>query len=50
MLSLTSAARIALLVFPLLITGCGQTGPLVLAEGPDTATEIAVPPQDPNAP
>jgi predicted small lipoprotein YifL len=54
MLPLTTAARIALLIFPLLLTGCGQMGPLFQPEEPmptpDVATDVAAPLLDPNAP
>jgi predicted small lipoprotein YifL len=51
---LTTAVRIALLIFPLLLTGCGQMGPLFQPEEPlptpDVATDIAAPLLAPNAP
>lgn len=54
MFSFTTATRIALLTFLLLVAACGQTGPLFAPEEPapepDIAAVTAVPPQDPNAP
>lgn len=54
MFPLTTAARIALLIFPLLLTGCGQMGPLFQPEEamptPDVATDVAAPMLDPNTP
>ena len=51
---LTMAARILLLMLPLLMAGCGQTGPLYLPEPVETefenTAEVVAMPHDPNAP